>query len=128
MNVYELEKQATQGPFGYRYDSAAQARADHPGTDGGGSSGFIYAGESSWPLGRDWIAVMAINRDPKKDKQREADTALLAHCRNNFMKALEALKEEHDGHATLIGYHSGAVHYKEDCETCKLIKELETIT
>ena len=123
MNVYELEKQATQGPFGYRYDSAAQARADHPGTDGGGSSGFIYAGESSWPLGRDWIAVMAINRDPKKDKQREADAALLAHCRNNFMKALEALKEEHKSWhvynpCCVTGSH---------CDRCKLIKELEEV-
>ncbi len=53
---------------------------------------------------------------------------LAHHCRNNFMKALEALKQEHvalwdEKHDASKGYK----HYPEECEVCKLIIELEEV-
>lgn len=96
MNIYELEKQATPGPFGFRYQSAAKSRAEALAagcnTDGGGSTGHVLDGKDSG-YGRHVMAHMSINRDPKQDAQHYADVVLLAHCRNNFMKAVTLLSK-----------------------------------
>ena len=74
MNIYELEKKATPGPLMW-------SRA--------GSFGRV----SRWDIQRDTqtvacvYSITGLESDPRK-----ADAQLLAHCRNNFMKALEALK------------------------------------
>jgi hypothetical protein len=62
MNVYELEKQATPGPF-------------HE------DDGFLYAGNGNIiaNLSGDGFGL---------------DMTMIVHCRNNFMKALGALKTE----------------------------------
>ena len=99
MNIYELEKQATLGE--YKVDLYGEQlyidNAEDPGD------------EPVWMLD----AVTA-----SKDEM-----LLLAHCRNNFMKALEALKEEH---AALLA-ENDVEHLIGECQTCKLIKELEEV-
>jgi len=72
MNIYELEKQATPGPW-------IPHRNGHPDDPGGRGTNHIYSKQPyrivSWSVANN------------------ADASLLSHCRNNFMKALEALKE-----------------------------------
>ncbi|MBM4044176.1 MAG: hypothetical protein FJ279_03610 [Planctomycetes bacterium] len=45
-----------------------------------------------------------------------------AHCRNNFMRALAALKEEHEMRREGDEYHCRSL-----CQSCKLIAELEAV-
>ena len=51
------------------------------------------------------------------------DMALIVHCVTNFSKVLEALKDEH---AELIE-ENDAQHLIGECQTCKLIAELEEV-
>jgi hypothetical protein len=53
-------------------------------------------------------------------KQEMANALMSAHCRNNFLKALAALKEEHRKVREMDGCGRG-------CEVCRLINELETV-
>jgi len=69
MNIYELEKQATPGPLSVTHRNWGEVSDLHR---------------------IDCVAV-ASAFCPDKNK---ADAQLLAHCRNNFMRALEALKLE----------------------------------
>jgi hypothetical protein len=119
--IYELNEKATPGPYSYRYQSAAAARAEAKAegynSDGGGSTGHILCGKGDG-FGPNVMAHMAINRDVRLDAQRHADTALLAHCRNHFLEALEALVSiaDESERAYLGGYDMKA-----------LIKKLETV-
>jgi hypothetical protein len=86
MNIYELEKQATQGPF---------------------DNGF------------------------PNERRDSAQRRLSAHCRNNFMKALEALHEQQPP-PTFTDYTCRC--HADDCPCCKwrqermkLIAELEKV-
>ena len=63
-------------------------------------------------------------RVPKKnhtvryiDKCKAANMDFTRHCRNNFMRALGALKNEHKYHCDL----------EPDCSGCALIAELEEV-
>jgi len=49
-----------------------------------------------------------------------------AHCVDNFVQALEALKAEHEVavNASTAGW---AYHKPNGCPVCKLIRELETV-
>lgn len=131
MNIYELEKQATPGPFGFRYKSAEVVRkeaSEEAGydNDGGGSIGLILVGPRKM-LGPDVLAYMRINRDPKKDSRHRADAALLAHCRNHFMEALEALKQEHEAWCALRYDTRQFLHDPAKCSVCQQIAELEEV-
>ena len=70
MNVYELEKQATPEPWPLMENAADSDMAAFVITDG-------------------MVRLMA---DPRHPSEARANAKLLAHCRNNFMRALEALK------------------------------------
>lgn len=102
MNYYELEKKATPGPLEFR--RTLQGCALHPR---GGCS----------PTGRLWYWWEENHRsaDPNHEanRQTEADMRFDAHCRNNFGKALEALKTHEC--------------QWQPCSTCKLIAELEEV-
>lgn len=91
MNFYSLVGKASPGPFSYDYKSAKAAREESPGTDGGGSTGFVRNGTTGI-TGNRVMAFMAINRDPEQDPRHLADVQLLAHCRQHFMSALDGLK------------------------------------
>lgn len=51
------------------------------------------------------------------------DMAVIAHCCNNFMRALEALKQEHESYIEL----EDVMHLVGHCPVCALIKELEEV-
>jgi len=61
--------------WNYHYKSAAQARKENPGTDGGGADGFIYEGHG---IGKKIIAFLPHHRDPAEDVEREKIAKLLA--------------------------------------------------
>ena len=52
-----------------------------------------------------------------------AEAKLARHCRSNFMRALEALKEEHEAVMAWLGKKHAAA----TCAACKLIAELEEV-
>ncbi len=112
MNVYELEKLATPGPY-----------VINKWPDGS------VVLEGRWfPVGQVFARKAGEGASTWKAKNPEATANLLAHCRNNFMKALEALKTEHD---TSVAYESNGLysspHCPEICDVCQLIKELEEV-
>jgi hypothetical protein len=76
MNVYELEKQATPGRLTVDHDAGWWLYLDQE--------------DSANPRGQRVIAVF-----PDNSEEQVALVLLLAHCRNNFMKALEALRAVH---------------------------------
>jgi len=55
--------------------------------------------------------------------ERQMMDCLEEHCTDNFMRMLEALKDEH---AELIE-ENDAQHLIGECQTCKLIAELEEV-
>lgn len=83
MNIYELEKAATPGPL----------LAIH------GKGTCLHEGNLDslqWKAGMDgdeevWETVAELWPTTRRS-QAKADAKLLAHCRNNFLKALGALK------------------------------------
>jgi hypothetical protein len=95
MNIYELEKQATPGPYesgnGWLGPSGTPMRT--------GSPHFVN-GSHAFPH----------------------DAKLLAHCRNNFMKALKGLHDLADTIQYQTSFENAA--YK---ECIALIKELEEV-
>jgi hypothetical protein len=108
MNIHELEKLATPGPLKLstliaapQYNTAVYAWINSPDSNG-------YGGVKSS------VAAVYTERGP-------ADAALLVHCRNKFMKALEALKEVNDPDMTSHEWK----HWLAALPA--LIKELETV-
>ena len=101
MTIYELEQQATPGPFACDKDTA-------------GSPVLRSAGSSR-------IIVRMIEAPRKGDVERDANGFLFAHCRNHFMKALEALKAEHQKVKEMDGCEG------RECATCDTIAELEEV-
>ena len=93
MNIYELEKRATPGP----------CRVEHTYDDGVSGSAIII-GQKCW---------QRFNTPHELD----LDARLIAHCRNNCLRALWALKVEHEYECT----------GEPDCGGCRLIKELEEV-
>ncbi len=92
------------GPWKYTYASAAQARKENPGTDGGGASGSISRPNGKFLFGselHDTIAFLPHHRDPKEDKEREANARLMAkspelltHLRDVLMMCSGYLKQQ----------------------------------
>ena len=104
MNIYELEKQATPGPWAKERHTLDGV--DVPHLDG--------------PMGSCCVSVGGNCNVPIT--QRSENALLIAHCRNNFMTALEALKNE-----VAIRFHDEDAKFY-DKESLKiLIKELEEV-
>lgn len=93
MTIYELEKQATPKPWTIDVDYDAI---------------LLIAPEGG---------ILAHTYGPAEDLE------LAAHCRNNFLRALEALKEEHENHHAKDENHGTGIY----CSVCKLIAELENV-
>lgn len=96
MNIYELEKNSTPAPW------------------------FVDDAQPSWPMQRDILVESSWYTTEQKN-----NAILSAHCRNNFMKALEALRrlaDQEDDNYRL----SGSKHPSND-GTWKLIEELEEV-
>ena len=102
MNIYELEKQATPGPL---QSWTCESTDDS-------TIGLTPANPP-----QEWCAYVEGYR------HKEA-AALLAHCRNNFMKALEALKKTY-GLANLWEGDDTEREWAAEVEI--LIKELEEV-
>lgn len=102
-NVYEVEAEATDGPWGHE-------------------SGVVTCADDGEHIGSFLTNTLAENQPGYHRKNGRASAAYAAHCRNNFMKALNALKAEHDLHR---GYTGGPCY--SGCKTCILIKELEEV-
>lgn len=98
MNIYELEQKATPGPWEVAHDSTGY-HAEHDG----------------YPV---------LDGSEPKD---EINAMLSSHCRNNFMRALEALKNEHEKYQDFLGEHGSSCGGLWMCKTCKLIAELEEV-
>jgi len=92
MNVYQLEKQIT-GP-------AEPVMTYDDGVSGTG----IHTGAKCW---------QRFNTPHDQDPE----IRMMVHCYNNFMRALEALKQEHRKRVCVM----------DSCEVCKLIAELEEV-
>lgn len=73
MNIYELEKRATPGPW-FGTQSSVLGRTAPEVT----RETHICSTDENW----------------LPHSEQDANGALIRHCRNNFMKALEALKNE----------------------------------
>jgi len=71
MNIYELEKQATPGPWEVERDP------------GGGASGLFPTNILTGNSGLDEVASMI---------DRDEDAKLIAHCRNNMVPLLKAAR------------------------------------
>ena len=80
MNIYELEKQATPGRLTVDHDAGWWLYLDQE--------------DSANPRGQRVIATFHDNRD-----EQVALVMLLAHCRNNFLKALAELRRLADNQA-----------------------------
>jgi len=109
MNIYELEKKATPGPFTASDASFAGVKQDCVTPDGHRCALFREFGNAN-----------------------VANALLWGHCRNHFMRALEALKElanRPDCEGPLCHYcDTGLPHPKIGGEeTLKLIAELEDV-
>ena len=110
MNVYELEKQATPGPMHVYELKYAENSKPHDAQIRDKNHDIImvpakYGEHSGAPLNRDC---------------KIANAKLFTHCRNNFMKALETLKQVAE---TTRSGHGECIEWLDS-----VIKELETIT
>lgn len=108
MTVYDLDKLAKPLPWKDNTGKGECVNSPELGT---------YNGNTT-----DWVCIV------QDDDARKATNTLICHIRNNFMKALEALKEEH---AITVSFEaeraSSTPHCPELCDVCELIKELETV-
>ena len=123
MNIYELEKQATPGPYFY---------AKHlPGIQTTGVMEDTGLDDDSGNPIRAPLTVVNTTGACGGDNPCE-DMRYMTHCRNHFMEALEALKElanRPDCEGPLCHYcDTGLPHPKIGGEeTLKLIAELEEV-
>ena len=111
MNIYELEKKATPGPYFYaKYLPGIQTTGvmEDTGLDD----------DSGNPI-RAPLTVVNTTGACGGDNPCE-DMALLAHCRNHFMKALEALKSE-------VGLHKEQGRIGKADQLRELIARLEEV-
>ena len=92
MNIYELEKQATPGPWKVMEDRI----------------------EGTYIEGADRTMAFV-------SRAGFEDFKLVAHCRNNFLRALAALKAEHEAFIE----ENDVMHLVGRCPTCDLIAEME---
>lgn len=100
MKIYDLDKQATPGPL---------VVFDRPGI--GLTIGWREGDKEGPTCTMRWTDGL----NQRVEDCKKADAALLAHCRNNFIRALEALKSRNDD------CDCG------ECHWCKLIAELEEV-
>jgi hypothetical protein len=107
MNIFDLDKLATPRPLRVLTEYGNRVA---------GKDGHLMC-----------ICECSSVDEPDRIK-READAKLVAHCRNNYLKALGALKAEH---AITVSFEadraSSTPHCPEICHVCELIKELETV-
>jgi len=115
MNYYKLEKLATPRPWTIAKElpTSGTAIAVPYGSEAYNPNGHRMMFATSGPNNE---AVLQTNLWPE-------DMALIVHCVTNFSKVLEALKDEH---AELIE-ENDAQHLIGECQTCKLIAELEEV-
>ena len=73
------------------------------------------------------VYFKVFHQEPAYCRCANADAKLLAHCRNHFMEALEALKEQHEYYTDLLYSSGSGNHSTHLCGVCDLIKKLETI-
>jgi hypothetical protein len=111
MTVYDLDKKAAPGP----YAVCAPTDLNNRGVDVAFTRCWIDDDEGR----KEKTVIHAQIGSGSGD--REATAALLAHCRNNYMKALGALKSWVTCEYPADGKPCGV------CIVCKLIKELETV-
>jgi len=104
VNIYELEKQATPGPW---------SRCPHT-IDG------VLGYPTGDPMGSRTVSIGSCCNIPIT--QRSENAALIAHCRNNFMKALEALKRV--ASLDILVYGMSADFHR---EVRQLVAELEEV-
>ena len=106
--IYELMEQATPGPF----------------------EAVIHLGRAQVIRGGDGGWIAEFEHVPDFDKSA-ANAALLAHCRNHFLEALEALKQQHEEVIDSLadeGFAHPGLKQPRRCTVCDLIKKLETVT
>jgi len=113
MNIYELEKQATPGPYFY---------AKHlPGIQTTGVMEDTGLDDDSGNPIRAPLTVVNTTGACGGDNPCE-DMRYMTHCRNHFMKALEALKNE-----VAIRFHDEDAKFYDKESLKKLITELEEV-
>jgi hypothetical protein len=97
MNIYELEKQATRGPWSVNKHTVDSVLG-YPAECHMGTRSVSVGGGCNIPIA-----------------ERRPNARLIAHCRNHFMEALEALK------AIYVGSFPNSPHLRD------LIAELEEV-
>ena len=95
MNIYDLEKSATPKPWIVAEESCTRGTAVWGGSDGAVN---LFGGCDKWP----------------------ENMMLAAHCRNHFMRALDALKAER-------AYHSEQKRIGRADQLDEVIKQLEHV-
>lgn len=111
--IYELEKQATPGPWGAQLNG--REIYPHPSPPGTRIA----------ELSRRDLSPEGVHKPFGEDKQAGANSKLLLHCRNNFMKALEALKAWQETYnAWLVSDHPFEIEFP---DSAALIERLENI-
>lgn len=110
MTIYELEKQATPGPW-YKHEHVP----------------FLYVGENipKTQTSRSWVASFFMWGAGRRNQE---NARLSAHCRNNFMRALEALKVEHGALEMVKQNALSTPTCPSGCPVCELIAELEEVS
>ena len=107
MNVRDLEKQATPG-----------ALEVYEIKDGEGRPAFVLRpldGTQQW-----WAAEV-------EGYAAEAGAKMLAHCRNNFLAALDALKRDRELFDAIGDTENSRMAADRDLELYAMIKELEEV-
>lgn len=108
MTVYDLDKQVTPGPLLFRPLLSGEIVLTD--MDGFGVLAALPGRQAG-------------NGYPAEQHARRVEAQYALHCRNKFLTALTALKEEH---SALIA-EADTEHLMGDCPTCKLIQELEKV-
>ena len=107
VDIYELEKQATPGPL-----VVGQKRDTYYTVHGCGAT----IGHFESLVDRDQVSEHSFRT---KVEEARANAALLAHCRNHFMEALQLLKDfwpvvEHAGHEDDMARYKAEIAKLED--------------
>jgi len=109
MTVYELEKQATPAPW---------KPADRPDISDDGIECLRVFSISD-------AEIAPLNAYGECSSRMRANAKLAAHCRNHFLRALEALKKAHS--ALEFPYEVPWTPEQLRNELCELITELEEV-
>ena len=120
MNVYELEKKATPGPWVVQGGQDKRTSVDVTLT----ARTPVYRNPRY--VGRIY-GQGALTNDCS---ERDSNAALIAHCRNHFIEALEALKKAKDVIRLTGVCDCRHAYYPEDdveCTSCAIVRELRDL-